>query len=166
MECQVCSERLTAFLDDELIRSEIEEIEVHLGTCNRCREEYESLLQSWELVDSQASFLELAPPRWAGIESRISGYSPAFWDFRWLFAPGWAMAVATLLLLLVTVPMYYAASGEQADLNRMFMAFIAERDRQEMIHEGIFEAEPVGWVSYNPFVTRSDSGGRNPFTGE
>ncbi len=166
MECQVCSERLSAFLDDELTRSEFEEIEVHLGSCGRCRGEYESLLHSWELVASQVPPLEVEPPRWAEIESRISGSSRGFWDFRWLFAPGWAMAVATLLLLLVSVPMYYAASGEQADLNRMFMAFIAERDRQEMIHEGIFEAEPVGWVSYNPFVTRSDSGGRNPFTGE
>ncbi len=166
MECQVCSERLTAYLDNELTASELEEIEIHLESCSHCREESEGLQRSAELVESQMSLLELAPPRWSGIESRISGSSRSFWDFRWLVAPGWAMAVATLLLLLIAVPMYYGASGEQADLNRMFLAFIAERDRQEMIHEGIFQAEPVGWVSYNPFVTRSNSGGRNPFTAE
>lgn len=165
MECRTCSESLTALLDKELGPIERAALEKHLEACSECREEYESLAYSMRLLEASGVAAQLAAPRWANIESRISGRSGGFFDFRWLFEPSWT-AAAALLLLALSLPFYFASTSEDADLERMLVAFVAERDRQEALHSGIIATEPVGWVSHNPFMERDEVLQRNPFSAE
>ncbi len=71
IDCDRCSARLDAFLDDELAPAEREEIVAHLASCPGCRAE-EAALRS---ILSEARELpeSVAPERdlWAGIASRL-----------------------------------------------------------------------------------------------
>ncbi len=157
---------MTSLLDGELSESAAEALRSHLDSCPACAAEYESLSYSWRTVDSLAADEDVAPPRWALVESRISGSSRRFFDFRWLMAPGWGMAVAAIILLTVSLPFYYSSTGDQASLRRMFASYVAERDQLETIHQAIIRTEPHGWVSYNPFAARDRSERGNPFSAE
>lgn len=71
IDCDHCSARLDAFLDDELPPAERDEIVVHLATCPECRAE-EAALRS---ILSEAGELpeSVAPARdlWTGIAARL-----------------------------------------------------------------------------------------------
>lgn len=166
MECRACSELMTALLDGELSASEAEALRSHIASCEECGAEFESLSYSWRMVESQASADWPAPPAWALIESRISGTSKGFFDWRWLTVPRWATAVAALLLLAVSLPFFYSSTGDNASIRRMLASYVAERDQQESLHEAIIETEPHGWVSYNPFADRDRLERGNPFSSE
>lgn len=58
MECKNALENLVAFLDGELDKDLIAQINRHLESCNACRNEAESLSKTWNLLDK---FPELEP---------------------------------------------------------------------------------------------------------
>ena len=70
MDCQACIDSLTAFLDDELSAPEREVLETHLTRCRPCRQEHESLLDSYQWVD-QLTSLEVDSTGWTRIHSEI-----------------------------------------------------------------------------------------------
>lgn len=70
MDCFDCERNISAYIDDELSREARIEVETHLGTCDACREKYETHLAAWEAT-------QRLPPAaapdglWQAIESQI-----------------------------------------------------------------------------------------------
>ena len=75
MNCFTCERNLTAYIDDELQNDTRLEVEAHLDTCDRCREEYETQLASWEAAGNLRS--EPAPDDlWKDIEAELHQKAP------------------------------------------------------------------------------------------
>ena len=108
--CDDMRERMGAWLDGELSRSEFEEIRVHLESCPACREERRQL----ELLQaSLRDLLAAAPPNvsferfWPGVARRINDRRAWYQDLlEWVrdfSAPprlAWAVPAVIVLLLL------------------------------------------------------------------
>lgn len=162
MECRTCFEQLTALLDGELTGSESKAVEAHIEGCPHCREELESLRYAFQLVD--ASLEEnLNPPPWNLIENEIDRGRGSWLDLRWLFDLTWRPVAAAFVLAVILVPLFWGQLAEEAELERMFAAYLQERNEEEMIHESIFSTEPVGWVYYNPYAVAEQPSGTNPY---
>jgi anti-sigma factor RsiW len=71
MECRSCFDALTAFMDQELSPGDRQSVEDHLNHCPSCREEYDSLLESYELT-TKLSWVEPDARVWAGIRSQLA----------------------------------------------------------------------------------------------
>jgi hypothetical protein len=104
MTCQELDARLDDWLDGALPPPAAAEVEVHLASCDTCREDTRTLRQL--LAHATALPGSVAPPHdlWPGIESRIahSGWSRFFaWDGPPLLAA--AAAVVVGLLAVVSV---------------------------------------------------------------
>ena len=59
MNCFTCENNLSAYVDDELTTDVRRDIEAHLDTCEKCHQEYETLLSTWELAGDMRT--EAAP---------------------------------------------------------------------------------------------------------
>ena len=108
--CEDMHDRMGAWLDGELSRSEFEEVRVHLESCSACREERRqleklqaSLKELLVAVPSNVSFEQF----WPGVEQRIerqrSWYENLLGWARDLSAPpqlAWAVPAVIVLLLL------------------------------------------------------------------
>lgn len=77
IDCDRCSARLDAFLDDQLPPAEREELVAHLDVCPECRAE-EAALRSI-LAEAQGLPRSVQPARdlWAGIASRLPAAPPS-----------------------------------------------------------------------------------------
>ena len=165
MECRTCSESLTALMDGELNPTEGHAIEAHLGECPNCREEYESLAYSSRLIGATPE-IGLNPELWRRIESKI-GPARVFFDFRQFLGPPWTAALAAgVVVSVLSMGLYWSLPSENPRMEGMLNQYVRERDQVELIHRGIIEAEPVGWIPYNPFTVSLDSTGKNPFSTE
>ncbi|MFT5365908.1 MAG: anti-sigma factor RsiW [Candidatus Latescibacterota bacterium] len=70
MNCFTCENNLSAYIDDEIITDVRREIETHLDTCEKCHQEYETLLSSWELAGDMRT--EAAPDSlWQAVEAEL-----------------------------------------------------------------------------------------------
>ena len=81
MNCFACERNLTACIDDELTPEVRREVEAHLDACDRCREDYETQLATWEAAGNLRS--EPAPDGlWRAVESELQpqGGSPTTED--------------------------------------------------------------------------------------
>jgi anti-sigma factor RsiW len=168
MECRVCTEALTAFIDKELSSEESAVVERHIDACTACKDEYDSLLTSYELT-SQMPQLEVSPLLWANIASEISSeQSPNWWKrfvLDGLFGRPWVPATAALgaalvALLLVVIP----PSPPPAET--AFSDFVQQRELLSKRNEGIlFRAEGFdrNESRRNPFIKQVQYTGRNPF---
>ncbi len=82
MNCEAVNELLAAYLDKEVSPEEQRQIEAHLATCQRCREELKALAaireELHEALASKAS--EVEPPQlaWDGVKQRIAP-EVSFW---------------------------------------------------------------------------------------
>ena len=75
MNCFTCERNLTAYIDDELQNDVRLEVETHLDTCDRCREDYEGQLAAWEAAGNVRT--ESAPDRlWQAVESELQTKGP------------------------------------------------------------------------------------------
>ncbi len=162
MECQTCFESLTAFIDGEVARSDADAIQQHLDACPGCLEQYESLHYATRLLDSLPEPY-LAAPSFGPIESRLPRAGSRFFDWGGFLVPRWvpAGALATLLLFF-SVPFYWTTSSERDEMERMFTAFVEERERLEQEHLRV-ASESRRVVISNPFTQVSQSGD-NPFS--
>ena len=165
MECRTCFEQLTALLDGELTGSESKVVKAHVEDCTDCRLELESLQYSFQLVDAILDE-DLDPPRWKLIESKIDQREGNWLDFRWLFGLTWRPVAVAFLLAAVLIPVFWNQSSEDAEVERMFTTYLEERNEREMLHEGIYNTEPVGWVYYNPYAVAEQQVGNNPYATE
>ena len=166
MECQACSDALTAFLDQELAEAESQEVEAHLAQCSRCRGEHSSLLYASQLVDSLPEF-DLPPPGWEQVESQIRGSKPRFFDFQRFFGSMWAPApIAVAVLILFSVPFYISSQAERTTMERRLATYVESRDAEEQGHQDLIENGGASSLAQNPFAVPFRSQGNNPFSTE
>ncbi|MBT4140753.1 MAG: hypothetical protein HOE48_22765 [Candidatus Latescibacteria bacterium] len=70
MNCFTCENNLSAYVDDELTTDVRRDIEAHLDTCEKCHQEYETLLSTWELAGDMRT--EAAPDGlWQAVEAEL-----------------------------------------------------------------------------------------------
>jgi hypothetical protein len=170
MDCQACNELLTALVDDELSAPEKKALETHLIQCRPCRQEQESLLDSYHLVD-QLSYLEMDPALWTGIHSRIThlpANKPAWFSpFQSFFGIHWIPVTAGTLGVFILS--FFFLSDPQVDVQQEFQVYLEEREQMVLRptplppQEGMREIR-TGFP--NPFTVSYDSSQRNPFVRE
>jgi anti-sigma factor RsiW len=70
MNCFTCENNLSAYIDDELVPDVRREMEGHIGACEPCQKNFETLLASWELAGGTRT--DAAPEGlWKSVESMI-----------------------------------------------------------------------------------------------
>ena len=167
MECLVCTESLTAFMDRELAPGQVEEVETHLTECTPCHDEYQSLLRSYQLVE-QVSLLELDPGLWTRIHSEISDVTPAEsnWraDLRSLFGVGWVPVTAGMLGLVVLS--LFFVSQPDVKTQQAFREYLQERRQSERSRASLSQdtSSLEFRIAYpNPFIVSDRRPQGNPF---
>ena len=166
MDCRTCSESLTAFVDDELSVRDKESLETHLTQCRPCREEHESLLDSYQLVD-QLSYLETDPALWTRIHSEIthlptdkpSWFSPfqSFFSVRWIPITAGALGIALLS--------FFFLNDSKVEMQQEFQVYLEEREQMVLQRPPLSPQEGIRAITTdfpNPFTVSYDSQ-RNPF---
>ena len=71
MRCSKIRRKLSRFIDNEMTDSQKKEIENHLTVCENCQRVYQTLLQSWELLNVLPS-PEPTPFLYTRIRARLS----------------------------------------------------------------------------------------------
>jgi anti-sigma factor RsiW len=174
MNCQICTENLTAYLDGELSRLESDELENHLEICSPCAEERNSLEEAFLFIDnSLPQPLKPSPKIWGHVHSRIAqpavrsalpGFLQIFQTSRW--APA-AAAVAAALVIGLGLWGYFLHRETDQDLNQYMVRYIEARDLEEQMHKA--DDPPVLYPTHselqaNPFVVETvDTSFSNPF---
>ncbi len=167
MDCQACIESLTAFVDDELSAKKKEALETHLTQCRPCRQEHESLLDSYQLVD-QLSYLEMDPALWTQIHSEItrlptdkpSWFSPFqfFFGIRWIPITAGTLGIAILS--------FFFLNDSKVEMQQEFQVYLEQREQMELRPTPLPSQEGMREITTdlpNPFTVNYDSNQRNPF---
>ncbi len=153
MECLICTESLTAFMDRELSPGQVKDVETHLNACTPCHDEYQSLLRSYQLVE-QVSLLELDPALWTRIHSEISDVSSSEskWlaNLRSLFSVRW-VPVAAGMVGVVFLSLFFVNQPD-VETEQAFLEYVREREQMELR-----TADP------NPFIVHVRGPQGNPF---
>jgi anti-sigma factor RsiW len=142
MDCQKCTEDLTAYLDGEIAASRAGQIESHIQGCSTCEAEYKSLKETSDFVTSHLGGIALRQEVWAGIRSRIATADPPSPAWQWRFSPlkgSWRVAAVTstaALILALGILGYniYETRQEEAQLRRYMISYVAARDAQELAY--------------------------------
>jgi len=179
MNCDRCTDELSAYLDGELSPPKMREMESHFHTCEPCARDLRSLRASSQFVEKHAVALELPEPLWQKVRARIEALPErrsraSIFDF--LFArplPAMAMATALIFLLAGGIRIIFRHLEDERVLAQYMSSYIHDRDRQEETEklrqagtqlESATEAEIQ--PEDNPFVTASFSADDNPFRSE
>lgn len=169
MECEVCSESLTALADGELSAGERKEVENHLGICARCREEHESLLASFRLTEHLPE-MELNPHLWEHVLAQIAALPeprPRALRRIWPLPLRWAPVAGTLGIIIVSVGLFWSYSLQREALEERLQSYVTERERIEQQHLSFFGRDPGGTLDpiySNPFADHDHEAEQNPFT--
>ncbi len=106
MDCKNINELLTAYLDGEVTSEERGQIESHLSTCEKCREELRALETTRDglrqALKTKATDVEPSPQAWNGIRHRIVS-EPSIWEkCASIFnKPVWRAAIPVILVLII-----------------------------------------------------------------
>ncbi len=179
MNCESCSEDLTAYIDGELSETRARDVRAHLDKCGVCRDEHQSLELSARFVETHARELQMRPESWNIVRARISTLqAPAPGLFHLLMSNLWWSTAATALATTVLALGFWGYMRHvesQRDLTHYMSQYIQAREEQEQIHQitpiesdssatdaGALHPEYVN----NPFVTVKSSADMNPFRSE
>ncbi len=156
MDCNECTENLTAYLDGETPEPETLAIRSHLQNCAECSTDVESLSRVVSFVTYNQKILEPTPALWHNIETRLGIQQSAerfrtgkvanwFWPYRWATAAG--------LVLFMGIWGYVDYRGSEEALVRYMNQYVSDRERQEVGHT----RETAGPLekSNNPFMVVS-----------
>lgn len=168
MECQTCSESLTAVMDGELNGDQEKELKTHLSQCSQCDQEYQSLLYSYELID-RIPVLELNPTSWGQIRAEIINLPTQDWG--WIFglrsfSPIRWIPVTAGALGLVFLSLFFLNQSD-AEKERSFHTFLQVREQMELQHVNVFDESWGGVMEPlhpNPFALHDHTTQGNPFT--
>ena len=180
MDCRLCSDDLTAYLDGELSSSAAEQIRQHLGKCPRCLDDFQALRGAAAFVESHAREVEPVQEIWNNLRARIAEMpapdGPSGF-FQFLVVNRWAAAAATLTSTVVLALGLWGYMERQAS-QRAFESYMNDyllmrtvterlhavqiRQAKHMLSEGgvtrssfsenpFFEGRPVSLA--NPFVS-------------
>jgi anti-sigma factor RsiW len=72
MNCETCTENLTAYLDRELASVEAREVREHLEACGPCRSEMHDLEHASQLVQTGAVDLDPRSELWDAVRTRVA----------------------------------------------------------------------------------------------
>lgn len=178
MECQICAENLTAYLDAELSQEESAQLASHLESCRSCREEFDSMVFARQMTDFHLPELELQPATWNQIERRIRSVRPArtaaprplrSWTPA-IARPALARAAIVAILGLVALSVYVAwpSLAPNEGVERSLQAYVQQMEAKEREHNDIdIFASNDGFFATNPFATEDrHHRSHNPFTEE
>ena len=170
MDCPTCIESLTAFEDGELSAPDKEALETHLTQCRPCRQEQESLRDSYQLVD-QLSYLEMAPDLWTRVHSEITllptDQASWFSPFQSIFGVRWIPITAGTLG--IAILSFFFLSDPKVEIQQEFQVYLEEREHMVLrstpppLQEGMRE---ITTDLPNPFTVSYDSSQKNPFAME
>lgn len=178
MDCQNCSDNLTAYLDEELTDPESDEIRQHLDGCPPCREEHQDLKASMSLIAVNTRQIDPAPQIWHLVRARLVEMPPPTASsifFRFLVVNRWATALGTMavtVMLAGGVWGYMEYRHSQIQLESYMNDYIQMRNITEKLHN-LQEAEPAAQIetavpifSENPFAEIRPVSFTNPFRAE
>lgn len=108
MKCEAIKKLLVAYLDGEVTPAKRSLIELHLSTCQGCREELE-ILKKVQVELRQALSMEVdevspPPELWEKLQQRLENTTPlSFWEKYggWLNRPLWRVVVPIVLVVMV-----------------------------------------------------------------
>ncbi len=182
MNCEICAEELTAFLDGELEESRRREMEGHLKGCPACHGELESLRKAALLVESNLEEIEPRPEIWDKVQAGIIAAQDRprrAGLLQLLVAHRWKVATASLAVCLaMTAGVWGIRSHQQSErmLHQYMSEYVQMRDRQEIaaraanLHRVKFTAgdsiEVHSEYDENPFVDVKFEEIDNPFRSE
>jgi len=182
MNCELCTENLTAYLDHELDRAELDGVQEHLDGCPVCRKEMRGLADAMRFVESRAEPLEPRLALWLNVRSRIRS-APAPAGARWfgLLRVYWLMAAATAAAALaVGIGIWNRFQYQDAlrrqeaqyALDRYMSEYVQDRRINEVAHrvavkvrhETRAAAAPVHReYANNPFISTAEASSSSPF---
>ncbi|UCF35671.1 MAG: zf-HC2 domain-containing protein [Acidobacteriota bacterium] len=163
MECRICSDAMTALLDDELSSSEANSVKDHLHSCSTCQQEFQSLSFAYQLT-GQLGELEVAPDLWDRITPRLPSRS-FFGQFWSLFRRPWVQATVGALVLAAFLSVFLWVPG-QDQAEKEFAEFIQQRERISAETQSLLFSNAgveVNRARSNPFVKPVSFSTRNPF---
>jgi len=178
MDCQQCSDDLTAYIDGELDESAARQLKNHLETCDPCRAEYEELRDSATFVSEHAAELEPVPEIWNNLRSRIaelpapagsSGVSRLLVMNRWAAMLATVAAMVVLALGLWGFERYEQSRSELESYMNEYIQMRTAQERQyelQMIQEraNALQNEPgAEQTTDNPFADMRPVALTNPF---
>lgn len=174
MDCNECTDMLTAFLDEEVSAREAEQIRSHLGACKSCSDEWLSLKDSKEFIESHVHELEPRPEAWNLVRARISVNPEAPSAFHFFALKRWRIAMATAALALVASGLGYLQyqQNQKKTLEKYVSQYIQEREARWQANAvlantplgtGFAEANPY---ADNPFLEIKATVSDNPFRSE
>jgi predicted anti-sigma-YlaC factor YlaD len=161
MDCEQCSENLTALLDGELSPADSQRIESHLRLCRVCSEELQSLREAAEFL--QSHHRDLVPSRgaWNMVRARIGerGAAPVarpsvFNRFRWAM-----VALAVVAIFAFGYTEYQQI--EERNFERYVTQYVHERETQITR-----QATTKNPYESNPFLEVKETVVGNPFLSE
>ena len=182
MNCELCTGNLTAYLDHELDRAELDRVQEHLDGCPVCREEMRGLADATLFVESRAQPLEPRLALWLNVRSRIRS-APAPAGARWfgLLRVYWlTAAAAAAAALAVGIGIWNHFQYQEAlqrqevqyALERYMSQYLQDRRVEEEAHRLVVkvrqETRPVAApehreYSNNPFISTAEDSSRSPF---
>jgi hypothetical protein len=182
MDCRQCAENLTAYLDGELGRTDLEQVRDHLGTCSACADGLRSLQESAEFIESHVQELTPQPELWNMVRARISA-TDSFLQPRHFMLLNWRFAAAVVVTFAILGIGYIQYQRmEQKSLDQYISRYIKEREargqKQVLVAnnennqriEIPYEANPFletgAPLIDNPFMEANPTVFDNPFRSE
>ncbi len=179
MDCERCTEDISAYMDGELDAGLAQQLESHLAGCRACAQEFQGLKASAVFVESHAPELELRPQVWHNVRARIStAPAPARLEglLDLILGRRWLAAIATVALLVTIGTWGYLRHQEsQKQLSRYMAEYIQTREMQEQREHARSSQTPITVADAgndrsesdnNPFVVVQFSPDENPFKSE
>jgi len=142
MDCRQCAEDLTAFLDGELSEASSGQVQSHLQTCTSCSEEFRSLREAAEFVESHNRTLEPRSGSWNMVRARITTENVPSPSHSWL-SNRWRLAVAALVLVAAFTAGYLQyQQSQKKDLDRYVSEYMQQRKTLVNYRTGSYDDNP------------------------
>ncbi len=171
MDCRECAEDMTAFMDGEIPSSDVARMQSHIDACPACAEEYMSLREAAELVDSHHRRVDLGAGSWDLVNARIGLRSGHTW-LGHLTIRSWIPAFTMALVILglaVGLWSYYRYQESERALQSYMAEYVREREAREQMYrlrsvqDGSAPFEYSDLRDENPFVVVRHTDEDNPF---
>jgi hypothetical protein len=174
MDCKECTDQLTAFLDAELSAREAEQIKSHLSTCRSCSDEWISLRDSKEFIESHVHDLEPRPGAWNLVRARIIAESTVPSPSHFFALNRWRTAMATLALIAAFGLGYFQyQQNQRRTLDKYISQYIQEREARKQAAKAVLantqpdtEFDEANRYADNPFLEIKATVSDNPFRSE
>ncbi len=165
MECKQCGEDLTAFIDGELGAADSEQVRSHLSICASCADEWRSLKEAADFIESRRNDREPLPESWNLVRARISAEEPV--SPFWFLAPNrWRVAAAALVIIAASALGYLQYQQiQKKSLDRYMSQYMQEREAPKAMHP-VTSGPGISPYADNPFIEVKATPVDNPFQSE